>query len=108
MHHRNARSERGFTLIELMVVVAMVILVFGVGLYAVLTKTILMGNQWVTEESALRCVQFVEPKAKKVVKLERHAWSPSVVTVEDAEGGRSRFHLDADVFFNADCVRHEG
>lgn len=104
MHHRNVRNERGFALDEFMVVLAMVVLVFVGGFYVILTKTIIMGNQWVTEEGALKCVQLVEPKAKKVVKLERNAWSPTVVTVDDAGGKRLVFDLDADVFFNADCV----
>ncbi|MDP3771233.1 MAG: hypothetical protein Q8R16_02960 [bacterium] len=108
MHRRNARNECGASLIGVMGTIGIVMLVVGVGFYGILAKVLVMGNQWVTREGALECVQLVEPKAKKIVKLERHAWSPSVVTVEDAEGKRSVYDLDADVLFNADCIRAPG
>lgn len=100
MRHRNASNERGLTVLGLLIVG----LVVTAGFYGILARVILMGNQWVTKDGALECVQVVEPKAKKIVKLERRAWSPSVVTVEDAEGKRLVYDLDADVFFNADCT----
>lgn len=104
--YRLARaSERGYTLVELIIAISAIGFVGIVVIWLLLARTLIMGNCWVSDAGALRCVQVVEPSAVTLVDLQRHAWQKSVVTVADGEGRRSTYTIDADFFWNATCVR---
>jgi len=86
-----SKSQCGFTLIELIIVVAIV---------ATLVGGVFTGNFWFTKDGVLRELKVDYPNVSHVLKSHRKVFSSSVITVENEDGSRTEFMLDADILFN--------
>ena len=95
-------ASRGFTSSELLIVVAMIGICVGV-LWGF--RAVLAGNFYVTNDSALQCVQFVDRTQKSVVKITRGVFDSTLVITEDASGHRTVFRLDTNILLDAECER---
>lgn len=90
-------NKRGFTLIELIIVIAVIVIIigwFGAG------GIILKGNYWFTEESVLKELRIDYPNVSSILKTERNVYSYSKILVENKDGSRAIFLLDSNVLFN--------
>jgi len=96
---RGKRSEKGFTVIELIIVVALIaIVVIGIGFLT------LRCNFYYTEQGVLTQLQE-EHEQSGFVKIfksgtERNVYAYSVISVQDNEGNKYEFCLDTSVFFD--------
>jgi len=95
------KKKAGFTLLELLI---LMVLIGGVVLGFGFIGGVCMGNFWVSEGSALDAVQFINPSAAEVVKLERHVWGYSKAVVKDDEGNEKSYYLDACILQNTDAI----
>lgn len=94
------KTSKGFTLIELLIAVFAFVFVGIVVCYLGIAGALIMGNQWFTEDGALRTVQVNHPDAVRVMDAERNVFRHSVITIEHKNGGRGRYCLDSDIMFN--------
>lgn len=89
-------SQDGFTLVEL--IFTLIILVILV----VLPMVLCTGNFWFTDNGALCAIQVDYPEASRVLATQRNIFQPSVVTVENKDGSKTKYYLESDIFFNYD------
>ena len=100
---KNSRNK-AFTLKEQLMVMFVLILlaiVFGGFFFG---GGVLMANYWVSEESALKAVQAVEPSATKVITLNRDVWAYSKVLVRDSDGYQREFYLNANILQSVTAI----
>lgn len=105
---RKRNMQRGFTLIELMIVVFMIFVVAGVLIYGVLGHVLLAGNYWIlSDDAALKCAQLTDVELgddPKVVKITRNVLAPSEVLIKNASGAQFTIYVDADILQNLECA----
>ncbi|HPW34460.1 MAG TPA: prepilin-type N-terminal cleavage/methylation domain-containing protein [Candidatus Paceibacterota bacterium] len=97
------KNSKGFTLVELLIVVVMVAIVF------VALPTVFMGNFWYTEEGVLRELKnggMVTGNAI-IIRTERNIWKSSQIEISDSFGNSygsyncvAIFDLDTNILFN--------
>ena len=95
----NVRDQRGFTLIELIIVVGIIFIVFGIFGFG-LIGGVACGNYWYTEAGVLRDLRIDHPEISRVLRSHRHAWGYSVIEVENEDGSRANYELDTDILFD--------
>lgn len=93
-------TSKGFTLIELVVVVFVVAFLAIVVCYIGIGGAVVMGNQWFTEDGVLKKIQLDHPEAVRIVDAERDVFQKSIIVVEQKDGGRGRYCLDSNILFN--------
>ena len=87
-------QKGGITLIEIFIVVIFIlVVVLGVG-------GVLKGNYWFTEGGVLRELQLDYPDVSEILKTNRNVLARSVITIENADGSRSEYLLDANILFD--------
>jgi len=92
--------QKGFTLIELMIVIAIVGVVFYGIIYYGLIVVGGMGNFWGSEAKILSCVQQVDESVVEVNYLDRRVTDLSVVTVVDEWGNKLTYYVDTNILQN--------
>jgi len=95
------KYHRGFTFIELLIVLAIIFLFVGIGWFFVL-KTICQGNFWFQTGGALRELRVSHPNVEKVLVTQRNVFDQSVFLVENKDGTRKEYCLDTSILFNYD------
>lgn len=96
--YRKLRNQKGFTLIEIMIVFA-ICFIIGVVFIAGIYRTLLKGNFWYTDEGVLKALQFERPNVTKILKTERNAWDYSRIIVQE-EDFQKIYYLDTNILFN--------
>ena len=95
------KKQVGFTLIELMVVVA-IFLIVGVGIFWFLAvKTLAQGNFWCDDAKLLACVQQIDQDAVEVTWVERHVFDLTTVNVKLADKRSvAEYYADTNILQN--------
>ena len=100
----NVRDQRGFSLIELLVVALIIFIVvgvFGLGLIG----GVACGNYWYTEAGVLEDLRIDHPDISRILRTRRSAYSYSVIEVENQDGSRASYELDTNILFNYEFHR---
>ncbi|MEK7584869.1 MAG: prepilin-type N-terminal cleavage/methylation domain-containing protein [Patescibacteria group bacterium] len=97
------RGERGFTLIELMIVFVATGVIVGV---VSACCALCAGNFWYSEQGVLRALQSDHPNITKVELIERHVYDYSIVVAKQGDQ-EMMFFLDSNMLFNYKFQRAE-
>jgi prepilin-type N-terminal cleavage/methylation domain-containing protein len=90
------RNQKGFTLVELMVVVIVMVVI----VLFVLIIPAGRANSFYTEEGVLRSLQVDHPEISKIIKTTRNIYNYSEIWVETKAGEKRVYLLDTNFLFN--------
>jgi len=76
------KKQNGFTVLELMIVVAIFSILVGGIFYCLVVKTIVQGNFWGDDAKLLACVQQLDKEAVKIDWVERRIFDLTRVKVK--------------------------
>lgn len=105
---QNLKSQKGFTLIELMITIFAVFVVGVIVCYGVLYTVLIAGNFWCETASVEKQLKFENHQIAEVVAINRGVWSASRVLAKTKEGDNVTFCLDSNILFNytvVDCPK---
>ncbi|MDD5650680.1 MAG: prepilin-type N-terminal cleavage/methylation domain-containing protein [Candidatus Nanoarchaeia archaeon] len=89
-------KNKGFTLIELMVVIVIIVLLFvvGFGIFG-----ILKGNFWYSEDKVFQVLKTERPEITELISTQRHVFGKSIIKVRE-NGAVRIYYLDTNVLFS--------
>jgi prepilin-type N-terminal cleavage/methylation domain-containing protein len=97
--HKKTLRKSGFTIVELLMVVAIIAFIVGVIGFGFI-GVVCMGNQYFTPDGVLKKVQLTNTDAVALVDTERNIFRKSVITVKMRSGLTARYRVDSNVLFN--------
>jgi prepilin-type N-terminal cleavage/methylation domain-containing protein len=99
MFEKRKTNQKGYTLIELLITIAILAIVIGILFWFVIIGVAVKGNMYFTEEGVLRELKVEHPGIEKVVKTERNIMDFSKLMVLE-KGENKTYCLDSDILFN--------